>query len=61
MFSDNMGPSSDSYWQAQKVDRIRELHAALSRVCDCLATFIRESPDPGTEALAALDEARRLL
>jgi hypothetical protein len=61
MFSDNMGPSSDSYWQAQKEDRIRDLRAALERVCNCLDKFIRESADPGTEALAATYEARRLL
>ena len=61
MFSDNMGPSSDPYWQAQKDRRVRDLYASLKRVTDSLATFVREHPDPGTEALAALDEARRLL
>lgn len=34
---------------------------SLRRVCDSLAIFIRESADPGAEALAALYEAQRLL
>jgi hypothetical protein len=38
-----------------------ELRAALRRVCNSLATFIRQDNDPGTEALAALYEAQRLL
>ncbi len=42
-------------------ERERALREALRRVCDSLAVFIREHPDPGSEALAALHEARRLL
>ncbi len=37
-----------------------ELHAALRRVCDSLATFIHESTNPCAEALSALHEAQRL-
>lgn len=57
MFSDNMGPASDPYWQNQKAERIRQLYDSLKRVTNCLALFIQESKDPGTEALAALHEA----
>jgi len=39
----------------------REAYEALRRVCDSLTTFIRESADPGAEALAALHQAKRLL
>ena len=38
-----------------------EFRASLERVTKCLATFIREHPDPGSEALAALYEAQQLL
>ncbi len=39
----------------------RATREALRRLCDSLATFIRESHDLGAEALAALYEAQRLL
>lgn len=42
-------------------NRETELRAALLRARDSLATFVRESADPGVEALCALDEANRLL
>ena len=49
-------------WQIEDLQEDKALlQAALRRVCDSLATLIREHEDPGTEALAALDEARRLL
>jgi hypothetical protein len=56
-----IGPDSDPYWHTRTLKRARDLHASLKRVTDCLAILIRESSDPVTEALAALDEARRLL
>jgi len=43
------------------IERIAELQAALRRVTDCLDTFIRETEDPGTEALAAVYCARAAL
>jgi hypothetical protein len=46
---------------AERGEEIERLKSALHRVCDCLRTFIRETTDPGTEALAALYEAENLL
>ncbi len=40
---------------------VKALRDSHRRVTTCLATFIRESEDPGTEALAAFYEARFLL
>lgn len=42
-------------------DYIATLTANLKRLADCLDVFIRESSDPGVEALAAVYEARRIL
>jgi len=41
--------------------QLMTLKACLRRVTDCLATFVRETEDPGAEALAALYEAQQLL
>jgi Lar family restriction alleviation protein len=50
---------------AEDVERLRtevgRLREALGRVCDVTQTFIRETTDPGSEALAAMYCARALL